>query len=81
MTLGKVVEVFVKLQRRDIMHSMLKLHDLVDLAEPPLRSMVETLSSGRPQEEAMDLDTAMENWDEDAAKPPTSLGEVNLGLG
>jgi hypothetical protein len=34
-TLGKAVEVFSKLQRQDIMHSMVKLHDLVDLAEPP----------------------------------------------
>ena len=33
-TLGKVVEVFAKLHQRDIMRSMVKLHDLVDLAEP-----------------------------------------------
>ena len=38
-TLGKAVEVFPKLQRRDIMRSMVKLHDFMDLAEPP--SLVE----------------------------------------
>ena len=43
--LGKAMEVFAKLQRRDIMCSMVKLHDLVDLPEPPWRSMAESSSS------------------------------------
>lgn len=79
--LGKAVEVFAKLQRRDIMHNMVKLHDLVDLAEPPWRSMAEASSSGRSREEAMDLDADMENRDRDAMESLTSLGEANLGLG
>ena len=70
----------LKLQRRDIMCSMVKLHDLVDLAEPPWRSMVDTSSTSRPHEEAMELDEALENWDEDVMKPPASPGETNLGL-
>ena len=45
--LGKAVEVFAKLQRRDIMRSMVKLHDLVDLAESPWRNLVETSTSKR----------------------------------
>jgi hypothetical protein len=44
--LGKAVGVYVKLQRRDIMRSMVKLHDLVDLVEPPWKNMVEASSSG-----------------------------------
>ena len=60
-TLGKAVEVFAKLQRRDIMCSMVKLYDLVDLVEPPWRGMAEASSSGQPQDEAMELDEAMEN--------------------
>ena len=55
-TLGKVVEVVTKLQRRDIMRRMVKLHDLVDLTEPPWRNMVEASSSGRPWEEVVELD-------------------------
>ena len=54
--LGKAVKVFEKLQRRDIMCRMVKLHDLVDLAEPPWRNMVEASSSGRPWEEVVELD-------------------------
>ena len=80
-TLGKEVEVFAKLHRRDIMRSMVKLHDLVDLAEPPWRGMAEASSSGRPWEEAMDLDEAIEHWDTEVAKEPASPSEANLGLG
>ena len=75
------MEVFAKLQRGDIMHSMVKLHDLVDLVEPPWRNMAESSSSGRSKEEAMDLDVDMANQDEDTAEPPASPGEANLGLG
>ena len=63
------------------MRSMVKLHDLVDLAEPPWRGMAEGSSSGRPQDESMELDEAMENRDEEAAKAPASPGEANLALG
>ena len=80
-TLGKAVEVFAKLQRRDIMRSMVKLHDLVDLAEPPWKSMADIHSARRPREEAMDLDEALECQDEEAVEPLTSPGEANLGLG
>ena len=79
--LGKAVEVFAKLQQRDIMRSMVKLHDLVDLVEPLWRSMAEASSSSRPRNEAMELDEAMENRDEEATKAPVSPGEANLGLG
>ena len=79
--MGKAVEVFAKLQRRDIMRSMVKLHDLVDLAEPPWRNMVEASSSVRPWEEVVELDEAMENQDKEATEPPTIPDEANLGLG
>ena len=80
-TLGKAMEVFVKLQRRDIMRNMVKLHNLVDLAEPPWKSMGDTPSTSQPCEEAMELDEALENQDEEATKPPTIPGEANLGMG
>ena len=79
--LGKDVEVFAKLQWRDIMRSMVKLHDLVDLAEPPWRGMAKESSSEQPWDESMELDEAMENQDEEATEALTSPGEANLGLG
>lgn len=81
MELGKVVEVFAKLQQRNIMRSMVKLHDLVDLAKPPWRGMVEVSSSGLPRDKSMELDKAMGNQDEEAVEASASLGEANLGLG
>ena len=80
-TLGKAMEVFTKLQRRDIMRSMVKLHDLVDLTEPSWRGMAKASSSRRQREEAMDLDDATELRDAEATEEPTSPGEANLGLG
>ena len=76
--MGKAVEVFAKLQRRDIMRNMVKLHDLV---EPPWKSMADIYSVRRPHEEAMDLDEVLENQDKEAVESLTSLGEANLGLG
>lgn len=64
--LGKAVEVFPKLQRRDIMRIMVKIHDLVDLTEPLWRNMEEASSSGQSREEAMDLDADTGKWDKDA---------------
>ena len=57
--LGKAVEVFSKLQRRDIMRSMVKLHNLVDLAEPPWWNLVETFTSRRSWDEIMYWDAEM----------------------
>ena len=63
------------------MRSMVKLHNLVDLAEPPWRGMAEASPSGQPRDEAIDLDEAMENWDEEATEVSSSPGEANLVLG
>ena len=50
------------------MRSMVKLHDLVDLVEPPWRGMVEVSSSRWQRDEVMELDEAMENQDEEATE-------------
>jgi hypothetical protein len=63
------------------MWSMVKLHDLVGLAEPPWRGMAEASSSGLPWDESMELDEAMGNHDEEATEASASPGEANLGLG
>ena len=72
---------FAKLQRRDIMHSMVKLHDLVDLSEPSWWNLVEVSTSRRSRDEPMDLDAEVADRDEDVEDPPASSGEANLGLG
>lgn len=75
------MEVFAKLQQIDIMSIMVKLHDLVDLVEPPWQHLVEASTSGRSQDEPMDLETEVVDWDEDVADPPNSPREANLGQG
>ena len=79
--LGKAVEFFAKLQRRDIMRSMVKLHDLVDLAEPPWRNLAEASTFSRSWDEAMDLDAEVVERDEEVVKPLAIPEEANLGLG
>ena len=79
--LGKVEEVFAKLQRRDIMRTMVKLHDLVDLAKPPWRGMAKVLMLGMERDESMELDEDIGNHDEEVANALTSPGEANLDLG
>ena len=56
MALCRAVEVFAKLQRREIMRSMVKLHELVDLVKPPWRGMAEASTLGLPRDESMELD-------------------------
>ena len=75
------MEVFAKLQRRDIMRSMVKLHNLVNLVEPPWWNLAEASTSGRSRDEAMQLDAEVAEWDEEVAEPLASLVETNLGLG
>ena len=63
------------------MCSMVKLHDLVDLVEPPWRNLAETSTSGWSWDEVTDWDAEMEERDEEVSEPWASLGETNLGLG
>lgn len=56
------------------MRSMVKLHDWVDLAEPPWRGMAEASTSGLPRDESMELDEAIGNHDEEAADASASPG-------
>lgn len=63
------------------MHSMVKLHDLVDLAEPPWRNSAEALTSDQSRDEAMDLDAEVAECEEEVAEPLASPGDSNLALG
>ena len=63
------------------MRSMVKLHDLLDLAEPPWQNLAKASTSGRSRDKQMDLEAKVADRDEDMVDPPTSPGEANLGLG
>lgn len=63
------------------MWSIIKLHDLVYLAEPPWRGMAEASSSGSPRDESMEPEEAMGNQGEKDAQASARLEQANLGLG
>ena len=63
------------------MRSIVNLHDLVDLAEPPWRGMAETSMSGLPRAESMELDATIGNHDEEVVDALASPREANLALG
>ena len=63
------------------MCSMVKLHDLVDLVEPPWWNLVEASTSSRLRDKPMDLDAEVAKRDEDVVDLPASPREANLGLG
>jgi hypothetical protein len=60
---------------------MVKLQDLVDLAEPPLGGLSIATASGQPKGEAMELDDDDEEQEVDILGVQYNLGEANLGLG
>ena len=56
MALGRAIKMFAKFQRREIMHCMVKLNDLEELAKPPLGGAPIALTSAPMQEEEIYLD-------------------------
>ena len=72
---------FAKHYRREAMRSMVKLQDLVDLAEPPLGGSFVVIASGKPKGEAMELDEDDEEQEEDMSSRQHSPEKANLGLG
>lgn len=60
---------------------MVKLHDLVDLAEPPWQNLEESSTSERSRDEVMAWDVEMAEQDEEVVEPQANLGEIDLGLG
>ena len=81
MALDKEVEVFSKLQQREIMHSIVKLHDLVDFVEPLWRGMADASTLGLPRDGSIKLDEPIWNHDEDVVDVLANPREANLGLG
>ena len=80
LALGRVVEVFAKYQRQEAMRCMVKLQDLVDLAEPPLGGTSGAPTLDHSKDEAMDLDGADEYQGGAIVIAQCSPGEVNFDL-
>ena len=54
--LGRTVKVFAKHYRKEVMRGLVKIQDLVDLAEPPLGSLSAIMSTRQRCSEDMELD-------------------------
>ena len=57
LALGRTVKVFAKHYHKEIMRGLMKIQDLVDLAEPPLWGLLAAASTGQWRSEDMELDT------------------------
>ena len=60
LTLGQTVKVFAKHYRKEIMRGLVKIQDLVDLAEPPQGGLLATTSARQWRSEDMELDVEEE---------------------
>ena len=63
------------------MRGLVKIQDLVDLAEPPLGGPSTATSTGQQRNEDMELDAEEEEPEQNSQDPPDSLGEANIRLG
>ena len=63
-TIGRAIKLFTKFQRREIMHGMVKLNDLEDMAEPLLHGSMEALLENQSLQggNAMDVEVG-DDWD------------------
>ena len=71
---------FAKFQRREIMHCMVKLNNLEELAEPPLGGTPGASTSELPKDVAMDLDEVDGLQEAAYAVVQFSPGKANFGL-
>ena len=60
LALDWIVKAFAKHYRKEVMHSLVKIQDLVDLAEPPLGGLSASTSTGHRQNDEMELDAGEE---------------------
>ena len=76
------VKAFAKHYRKEVMCSLVKIQDLVDLAEPPLGGLSATTSSGQMRNEEMELEAEEEEEDaQDTQAGQGSPREANLSFG
>ena len=79
--MGRTVKSFAKHYQKELIHSLVKIQDLVDLVETPLGGLSTMTSSGQMRNEEMDLDEEEEEQAKDTPGGKDSPGEANLGLG
>lgn len=79
--MGQTVKVFAKHYRKEVMRGLVKIQDLVDLAEPPLGGLSAATSTGQRRSEDMELDVEEEESEQNAQDTPDIPGEANIDLG
>ena len=60
LALGRTVRVFAKHYRKEVMHRLVKIQDLVDLAEPLMGGLFASMSMGQRRNDEMELDMGEE---------------------
>ena len=81
LALGWTMKVFSKHYPKDVMRTLVKIQDLVDLVEPPMEGISASTSAGQWWSDEMELDANEEEPKKNAQDAPDSPGEANIGLG
>ena len=81
LALGQTVKVFSKHYCKEVMRSLVKIQDLVDLVEPPLGGLSVSTLDGQQWSEEIELDAEEEEPDQNVQDDPNSSSEANIGLG
>lgn len=75
------MKVFAKHYWKEVIRGLVKIKDLVDLAEPPLGGLSAATSARQRCNEDMELDAEEEELERNSQDTLNSPSEANLGLG
>ena len=76
-----MVKAFAKHYRKEVMRSQVKIHDLVDLLEPPLGGLYASMFVDQRRNDEMELDAGEEEQDPNAQGRQDNPDKANIGLG
>ena len=80
LVLGRVVKMYARFQRHEIMRCMVKINDLEELVEPLLGGTLGTSTLGLPKNEVMDVDESVRFWEEAKLVAQFNPNEASIGL-
>ena len=78
---GQTMKAFAKHYHKEVTHNLLKIHDLVELVEPPLGGLFASTSVGHRWNDKMELDVGEEEQEPNVQGGRDSPDETNIGLG
>ena len=79
--LGRTVKAFAKHYQKEVMCSLVKIQDLLELDEMPLGGLSASTSSGQMRNEEMELDVEEEEHAQNTRGGQGNPREANIGLG